>query len=279
MKRPIIALTLVLVLGFVAVNSVFFVDQRQKALVLQLGEPILPVREPGINFKIPFIQNVHYFDNRILNFVIPKTLSLSSDMKPFEVDNYACWRIVDPLEFYRSLRTKDVATDRLYNIVYSLLRAAIGSETLKDIVDTKRTSIMADVLAKANKQAETYGIQIVDIRIKRSDLPNRDAIFQRMHADRKKMANHYRAEGESSSLDIRSNAEKTRDVILAEAQKKSTIIRGEADAQAIQIFADALSASPEFFEFTKSLEVYRKAFKNNSKIIFSAEDPLLKHFQ
>lgn len=279
MKRPIIALTLVLVLGFVAVNSVFFVDQRQKALVLQLGEPILPVREPGINFKIPFIQNVHYFDNRILNFVIPKTLSLSSDMKPFEVDNYACWKIVDPLEFYRSLRTKDVATDRLYNIVYSLLRAAIGSETLKDIVDTKRTSIMADVLAKANKQAETYGIQIVDIRIKRSDLPNRDAIFQRMHADRKKMANHYRAEGESSSLDIRSNAEKTRDVILAEAQKKSTIIRGEADAQAIQIFADALSASPEFFEFTKSLEVYRKAFKNNSKIIFSAEDPLLKHFQ
>ena len=263
---------------FVASQSIFFVGQAQHGLVLQFGEPQLPVRTAGLNFKLPFIQNVVLLEKRILSFDIPKTLGLSSDLKPFEIDNYSCWRIVDPIAFVKTLRTEAVATERLKNIVYSQLRASIGGETLKDVVDTKRTAIMAQVLARSNAQVREYGVEIMDVRIKRTDLPNRQAIFQRMNADREKMANMYRAEGESASRDIRSLAEKTRDIILAEAQKTSTIMRGEADATAMRIFADAIVTSPDFYEFTRSLELYKKSFTTNSRVILSTDDPLLQFF-
>ena len=271
-------LIVVAALLFIATQSIFFVGQAQHGLVLQFGEPQLPVRTAGLNFKIPLIQNVVLLEKRILSFDIPKTLGLSSDLKPFEIDNYSCWRIVDPIAFVKTMRTEDVATERLKNIVYSQLRAAIGGETLKDVVDTKRTAIMAQVLARSNAQVREYGLEIMDVRIKRTDLPNRQAIFQRMNADREKMANMYRAEGESASRDIRSLAEKTRDVILAEAQKTSTIMRGEADAAAMRIFADAIVTSPGFYEFTKSLELYKKSFSANSRVILSTDDPLMQFF-
>ena len=278
-RSAVTILVIVVLVGLLASQSIFFVRETQRGLVLQLGEPIEPVRQPGLNFKLPFIQTAVLLENRILTFVIPKTLSLSSDMKPFEIDNYACWRIVDPLLFVKTMRTEEIARDRLRNIVYSKLRAAIGSETLKNVVDTNRTAIMRDVLAGANQQAMAYGVEIVDVRIKRSDLPNRQAIFERMNADRKRMANLYRSEGMSLQRDIRSLAEKQRDVALAEAHKTSSIIRGEADARVASIFASALSTAPELYEFTKSLDIYKKAFNQNSKMVFSADDPLLRHLQ
>ena len=210
-------------------------------------------------------------------FDIPKTYSLTADLKTFEIDNYACWRITDPLTFYRKLRSEAVAAERLRSIVYSQLRGAIGSRELNEVVYTKRTAIMEEVLEKSNKQAEEYGVTIIDVRIKRTDLPNRQAIFDRMNAERKRMANKYRSEGESENKRIRSEAEMQRDIILANATRESIIIRGEADARAIKIFADALSADPEFYDFSKSLEVYKNAFKENGKIIFSSDDPLLKY--
>ncbi len=263
--------------GFLASQCIFFVGENQRALVLQLGEPVAPVRAPGLNFKLPFVQSVVILENRILVFDIPKTYSLTADLKTFEIDNYACWRITDPLMFYRKLRSEAVATERLRSIVYSQLRSAIGSRELNEVVYTKRTAIMEEVLEKSNKQAEEYGVTIIDVRIKRTDLPNRQAIFDRMNAERKRMANKYRSEGESENKRIRSEAEMQRDIILANATRESIIIRGEADARAIKIFADALSADPEFYEFSKSLEVYRNAFKENGKIIFSSDDPLLKY--
>lgn len=263
--------------GFLASQCMFFVGENQRALVLQLGEPVAPVRAPGLNFKLPFVQSVVTLENRILVFDIPKTYSLTADLKTFEIDNYACWRITDPLTFYRKLRSETVATERLRSIVYSQLRGAIGSRELNEVVYTKRTAIMEEVLEKSNKQAEEYGVTIIDVRIKRTDLPNRQAIFDRMNAERKRMANKYRSEGESENKRIRSEAEMQRDIILANATRESIIIRGEADARAIKIFADALSADPEFYEFSKSLEVYRNAFKENGKIIFSSDDPLLKY--
>lgn len=279
MKRSAASILIfILLLGFVASQSIFYVSETQRGLVLQLGEPMLPVRTPGLNFKLPFIQTAVLMENRILTFVIPKTLSLSSDMKPFEIDNYACWRIVDPLLFVKTLRTESVATERLKNIVYSQLRAAIGSETLKNVVDTNRTVIMKNVLEKSNQQASAYGVTIIDVRIKRSDLPNRKAIFDRMNADRSKMANQYRAEGESSKREINSKAERETAETIAKAQKESTIIRGAADAKAAAIFAEALATAPEFYEFTKSLDVYKKSFTKNSKVIFAADDPLLQYF-
>jgi membrane protease subunit HflC len=245
--------------------------------VLQLGEPIDPVRTPGLNLKLPFVQSIVVLENRILVFDIPKTYSLTSDLKTFEIDNYACWRITNPETFYRTLRSEVVAAERLRSIVYSQLRGAIGSRELNEVVYTKRTAIMEEVLQKSNKQAEEYGVAIIDVRIKRTDLPNRQAIFNRMNAERKRMANKYRSEGESEDRRVRSEAEMQRDIILANAVKTSTLIRGNADARAIKIFADALSADPEFYEFSKSLEVYRNVLKEQTKIIFSSDDPFLKY--
>jgi membrane protease subunit HflC len=268
-----------LLLIVLAWQCIFFVGENQRALVLQLGEPIAPVRSPGMNFKLPFVQSVLVLENRILVFDIPKTYSLTADLKTFEIDNYACWRITDPLTFYRKLRSELVAAERLRSIVYSQLRSAIGSKELNEVVYTKRTAIMEEVLQKSNKQAEEYGVTIIDVRIKRTDLPNRQAIFNRMNAERKRMANKYRSEGESEDRRIRSEAEMQRDIILADATRESILIRGNADAQAIKIFADALSADPEFYEFSKSLEVYRNGFKDNTKIVFSHDDPLLRYFK
>ncbi|MDR2489248.1 MAG: protease modulator HflC [Desulfovibrio sp.] len=279
MNRFFIAgLTCAVILGVLASQSMFFVGENQRALVLQLGEPIAPVRAPGINFKLPFVQSAVFLENRILVFDIPKTYSLTADLKTFEIDNYACWRITDPLIFYRKLRSELVAAERLRSIVYSQLRSAIGSKELNEVVYTKRTAIMEEVLQKSNKQAEEYGVAIIDVRIKRTDLPNRQAIFNRMNAERKRMANKYRSEGESEDRRIRSEAEMQRDIILANATRESILIRGSADAKAIKIFADALSADSEFYEFSKSLEVYSNAFKENTRIIFSNEDPLLRYF-
>ena len=263
--------------GFLGSQCLFSVGENQRALVLQLGEPIAPVRPPGLNFKLPFVQSVVFLENRILVFDIPKTYSLTADLKTFEIDNYACWRITDPLTFYRKLRSETVASERLRNIVYSQLRGAIGSRELNEVVYTKRTAIMEEVLDKSNKQAEEYGVSIIDVRIKRTDLPNREAIFDRMIAERERMANKYRSEGQSERARIRSEAEMQRDIILANAKRESIIIRGNADARAIAIFANALSVDPGFYEFSKSLEVYKEAFKENTRVIFSNEDSLLRH--
>ena len=275
----LIALAFFILTGFLASQCIFFVGENQRALVLQLGEPIPPVRLPGINFKLPIVQSVVVLENRILVFDIPKTYSLTADLKTFEIDNYACWRITDPLTFYRKLRSETVAAERLRNIVYSQLRSAIGSRELNEVVYTKRTAIMDEVQEKSNKQAQELGVAIIDVRIKRTDLPNRQAIFNRMNAERKRMANKYRSEGESEDRRIRSEAEMQRDIILANAKKESIIIRGNAEARAIKIFADALSADPEFYEFSKSLELYRNAFKEQTKFIFSTDDPFLKYLK
>lgn len=276
-KKLAVVFLIVLAVGIIASQSIFFVAERERAIVLQLGEAVeKTARTPGINFKLPFIQNVVYFENRIQVFEIAKTESFTSDLKAFEIDNYVCWRIVDPPLFYRALRTERVAENRLRDIVYSYLRAAIASKELNEVVFTKRTQIMEDVLTKSNAKAQEYGVSIVDVRIKRTDLPNRQAIFNRMNAERTRMANKYRFEGESEDRRIRSEAELQRDTIIAEANRESIVTRGNADAKAIKIFADALSSDPDFYEFSKSLEVYRKAFKENTRVILSNDDPLLK---
>lgn len=279
MKRiAIIASAVAAVLLLLVPQCIFYVQEYQRALVLQLGEPLPPPRGPGLNFKLPFVQTVIYLDNRIHSFVIPKTYSLTYDLKTFEIDNYACWQIQDPVLFVRTLRTETVAAGRLRDIVYSQLREAIGNKELKEVVNTKRNEIMEDVLQKSRLRAADYGVNIIDVRIKRTDLPNRGAIFERMKAERKKMANKYRSEGKSENLRITSKAEMERDIILANANRESIIIRGQADADAMALFTTAISASPNFYEFTKSLEVYKNSFINNSKVIFSSDDGLLEFY-
>jgi membrane protease subunit HflC len=275
-----ILLAVLAVVVIIGSQSVFYVHERQRAIVLQLGQAREDTpRMPGLNFKLPFIQNVLFFEDRLLVFDIAKTETLTADLKVFEIDNYVCWQIIDPMLFFRSLRTERAAERRLEEIVFSQLRAAIGSKELLQVVYSHRAAIMASVLESSQNQAYKYGVNIVDIRIKRADLPNRPAIYARMIAERQRMANMYRYEGESEFLRIRSEAERDRDIILAEANRESIILRGNADAAAIRIFAEALTVDPAFYDFSKSLEVYRRAFRENSRIVFSGEDPLFKYLK
>jgi len=275
-----ILLAVLAVVVIIGSQSVFYVHERQRAIVLQLGQAREDTpRMPGLNFKLPFIQNVLFFEDRLLVFDIAKTETLTADLKVFEIDNYVCWQIIDPMLFFRSLRTERAAERRLEEIVFSQLRAAIGSKELLQVVYSHRAAIMASVLESSQNQAYKYGVNIVDIRIKRADLPNRPAIYARMIAERQRMANMYRYEGESEFLRIRSEAERDRDIILAEANRESIILRGNADAAAIRIFAEALTVDPAFYDFSKSLEVYRRAFRENSRVVFSGEDPLFKYLK
>ena len=269
-----------LLLGVVVLlqQSLFIVQQTQQALVIQLGHPLDKVYRPGLHIKLPFIQNVVYFDARILDYDARPAEALTSDLKSMVLDNYARWKIVDPLRFYRTMRTEANAQARLDAVIYSQIRAHIGRHTLTEVVNDKRTSIMDSVTAKTSQQMSEFGIKIVDVRIKRTDLPaeNQRAIFDRMRAERERQATQYRSEGSEESTKIRSEADKERALILAEANKKSQVLRGEGDAEAARIYAEAFSKSPEFFSFQRGLEALRKSLGDNTRMVLTPDSPLLQ---
>ena len=269
-----------LLLGVVVLlqQSLFIVQQTQQALVIQLGHPLDKVYRPGLHIKLPFIQNVVYFDARILDYDARPAEALTSDLKSMVLDNYARWKIVDPLRFYRTMRTEANAQARLDAVIYSQIRAHIGRHTLTEVVNDKRTAIMDSVTAKTSQQMSEFGIKIVDVRIKRTDLPaeNQRAIFDRMRAERERQATQYRSEGSEESTKIRSEADKERALILAEANKKSQVLRGEGDAEAARIYADAFSKSPEFFSFQRGLEALRKSLGDNTRMVLTPDSPLLQ---
>ncbi len=279
MRAVFTLLIVVAVLLLGATQSLFEVKEYQTAIVLWLGEPEDTVRGPGLHVKAPFLQSVVYFDSRIFTFNTPTARTFSLDQKELVVDNYVSWRISDPRRYLRELRTERKAEETLTGIVNAKLRVALAKATLPEIVDTKRQAIMRSGLEESRSDAQSLGVEIKDVRIKRADLPNREAIFERMRADRIKMANQYKAQGESDSRRIRSQAELDRDSIVAAAQRNSTVIRGRADAEAMSILTKAIAGAPEFYEFSKSLEIYRKAFSERSRIILSSDDPLLKYIK
>ena len=259
-------------------QSLFIVQQTQQALVIQLGHPLDKVYRPGLHMKLPFIQNVVYFDARILDYDARPAEALTSDLKSMVLDNYARWKIVDPLRFYRTMRTEANAQARLDAVIYSQIRAHIGRHTLTEVVNDKRTAIMDSVTEKTSQQMSEFGIKIVDVRIKRTDLPaeNQRAIFDRMRAERERQATQYRSEGSEESTKIRSEADKERALILAEANKKSQVLRGEGDAEAARIYAEAFSKSPEFFSFQRGLEALRKSLGENTRMVLTPDSPLLQ---
>ena len=259
-------------------QSLFIVQQTQQALVIQLGHPLDKVYRPGLHMKLPFIQNEVYFDARILDYDARPAEALTSDLKSMVLDNYARWKIVDPLRFYRTMRTEANAQARLDAVIYSQIRAHIGRHTLTEVVNDKRTAIMDSVTEKTSQQMNEFGIKIVDVRIKRTDLPaeNQRAIFDRMRAERERQATQYRSEGSEESTKIRSEADKERALILAEANKKSQVLRGEGDAEAARIYAEAFSKSPEFFSFQRGLEALRKSLGENTRMVLTPDSPLLQ---
>ena len=282
MKKTATPILILLVLiAAVVFQSAFIVQQTEKAIVLQLGKPDNNIYGPGLHFKIPFIQNVIYFDARLLEYDAQPAEALTKDKKALVLDNYARWSIVNPLLFYQTVRTIPGAQARLDDIVYSQLRAALGHYTLTEIVSTERDNIMQMVTKRSSELISAYGIKIVDVRIKRTDLPpeNQRAIFGRMRAERERQAKQYRSEGQQQSITIKSLANRERTIIIAKANKESEIIRGLGDAIATKVYAESLGKDEEFYNFQRSLEAYKDSFKNNTRIIVTPDNKFLQEMQ
>ncbi|GAB6038552.1 protease modulator HflC [Fundidesulfovibrio butyratiphilus] len=281
MRKTIVIAVVCAVALLVASQSVFTVDETEQAIVLQLGKPVAGPLGPGLHFKLPFIQNVVTLDSRILQYDAKSADVLTKDKKTMVVDNYAKWRISDPLQFYRVLRTTSRAQSRLDDLVYAEVRVAIGNYTLDEVVSAKRAEIMAIVTSNVNDAVKNMGIQILDVRIKRTDLPpqNEKAIFGRMRTERERQAKLYRSEGQEESAKIKSRAEKERTVILADANRDAEKTRGQGDAEATKIYAEALGQSPEFYAFQRSLEAYRKSLHDNSRVVLTPSSGFLKYLK
>jgi len=279
MQRASLALGLALVtLAALASQSMFVVHQTEKALVLQLGEPLNEVYMPGLHFKLPFVQRVEYFNARILDYDAPPAEALTVDKKAIVLSNYARWSIEDPLQFYRTMRTIPGAQARLKDVVYSQLRILVGSYTLAEVVSSQRAAIMQTVTHKVAELMKGFGVKVVDVRIKRTDLPpeNARAIFGRMRAERERQAKQYRSEGGEEATRIRSDADRQRAVELADAGRKAELLRGEGDAEAARIYAETFGKAQDFFEFQRGLEALRKSLKQNTRVIMTQDNPLFK---
>jgi len=282
-KQGLITALIAVAIGlyFLGASPLFVVDITQTAIVVQLGKPIRNVTEPGLNVKIPFIQEVTYFDKRLLDYDSEAQDVITQDKKTLLLDNFAKWRITDPLKVYQAFQSQRGALQRLHDIIYSELRVELGRHDLLEIVSSSRAELMRVVTQRSNEKASAYGIEIQDVRIKRADLPeqNEKAVFARMQAERERQAKQYRAEGAEEAQKIRSEAEKDREIILAEAYKESEELRGGGDAKAFRIYADAYRQDPKFFEFTRTMEAYKKTFKDRSTVVMSPDSEFFRYLK
>jgi membrane protease subunit HflC len=251
--------------------ALFRVPQWMQAIVVQLGEPVRTVREPGLYLKLPLIQNVLYFDRRTLDYDASSKELLTRDKQQLVVDNFSRWRIRDPLQFYRTVRDENGAQSRLDDILYSSLRETLGRHTLREVVSERRSALLEEVTAKSDTKAREYGIEIIDVRIKRADLPEKNElnVFNRMRTERERLAKKFRAEGDEEARKIRSEADRDVAVLLADARQKAEGVRGQADARAIRIFAEAYGRDPEFYEFARTLEAYRRTIGDGTTAVLS----------
>ena len=279
MKKGTLLIVLIVAILFLANLSLFIVDETRQAIVLQFGKPIRSISEPGLSWKIPFIQNVVFFEDRLLVYDAAPTEIITKDKKTLIVDNYARWRIIDPLKFLQTVRDLNGAQARLDDIVYSELRVDLGLFDMSEIVSERREGIMKRVTEISNEKANTYGIEIVDVRIKRVDLPpeNEKYIFDRMRAERERIAKQYRAEGQEESAKIVAETEREKTVILAEAYKTAQTLKGEGEAESIRIYAESFNQDPEFYKFYRTLEAYTKTFKDKTTVLLSTDSEFLKY--
>jgi membrane protease subunit HflC len=279
MNRRRLTVLLALAIPIAAWNLAFFtVPVWMQAMVVQLGDPVRDVREPGLYWKIPFIQQITYFDRRLLDYDASPKEILTRDKQQLVVSNYSRWRIVDPLQFYRTVRDENGAQSRLDDIVYSNLRETLGRHTLREIVSEKRVALLAEVTKRSDEKAREYGIEIVDVRIKRADLPEKNElnVFNRMRSERERQAKKYRAEGDEEARKIRSSSDKEVQILMADARQKAEVIRGDGDAQAALIFAHAYGRDPEFYAFVRTLDAYRRALATGTTAVLSPDSDFLR---
>ena len=278
-KYPVLAACIVAFL--VAANAVYIVYQTEQAIVLQFGEPVREIKEPGLKIKIPFIQNVVFYDKRLLNLDPPGQEIVLNDKKRLDVDSFTRYQIVDPLKFYQTVRTETIARSRLEEIVNSSVRNVLGRVTLPELLSEKRSEIMAEMSTLVKDDAAQIGVNVAEVRIRRADLPVEvlQAINDRMKAERERDAREARAEGRQAAQQIRSTADKESTIIIAEAEKQAQIIRGQGDKEATEIWNKAAGADPQFYAFYRSLEAYRNSLgKDNNSFILSPESEFFKYF-
>ena len=276
-----ILIPFIVVLAIVAYQGIFVVQEINQAIVLQFGDPKRIITKPGLNFKIPFIQNVAYLDRRVLNLDTPPEEVIAADQKRLIVDAIARFKIVDPLKFYISVGNERVARQRLATIINSRIRGVLGKQELATLLSKDRAKQMSIIQNDVNTEAENFGIKIVDVRIKRADLPpaNSEAIYSRMQTERQREAKEFRAQGAEIAQKIRSTADKDVTVILANANKKSEIMKGEGDGKRNNIFANAFGRDPQFFAFYRAMQAYEKALiGGETSLVLSPDSEFFKFF-
>lgn len=280
--RKALLLILGVILLTVAMSGLFTVRETQQALVMQFGDPRRVVTEPGLHWKLPILQQVRYFDRRILNLDVPQQEIIASDQKRLIVDAFARFRIVDPLLTYQAVRNEAGAVQQLISILQSNVRQVLGEEPMRNIVSGERVALMGRIQQTVNVQGESMGVDIIDVRLRRVDLPqaNSQAIYARMRTEREQEAAQARAEGREQGARIRAQAERERTVLLADAEREAQQVRGEGDARAVKIFADAFNRDAEFFEFYRSLQAYDRALgSETSQIVLSPSGEFFKYFR
>ena len=282
MNKLMIAVGVVLVIiGVIASSSLFIVEQTQQAIVLFFGKPQKTIQDPGLYFKIPFGEEVVYYDKRVLDLDPPKERMILADQKRLDVDSYARYRIVDPLLFYQTTRRVTEVPGKLSPIINSSLRRVLGNETLLEILSGKRATIMVDIQKAVNDAVMRFGMEIVEVRVRRADYPDetRSNIENRMKSEREREAKEFRARGFEMAEGIRADAGKQKIVLLAEAQKKAETLRGEGDGLAIQIYADAFGQDPEFFAFYRSMQAYKRSMDSqDTTMVLSPNSDFFRFF-
>lgn len=271
---------IVIVLAFAVSRQVFFtVNETEQVIITQFGEYKRTIQEPGLATKLPFVQTVNRFDRRILASDAPKAEYLTQDKKRLVADPVTRWRIADPLQFYKTVRDETGARARLDDLVFSELRREVASHEFGVVIGAKREIIMDNVAKTAREKAREFGIEVVDVRIKRADLPQevQTSVFQRMQAEREREAKRYRSEGEEESAKLRAETDKQRTIVLADATQNAEKLRGEGDAAATAIYAEAYGKDAEFYAFVRSLQAYERFLGKRSTLVLPADSDLFRY--
>ena len=281
MSKTSLTLIFLVALSFLGLNSLFTMNERQQGLVLQFGEPKRVIQSSGLHFKLPLIQNVVRYDIRILEYDLPIEEVIAVDKKRMLIDSFTRFKITDPLEFYKTVGTESSVRNRLNSNVISSLRRVVGRVTLEELLSEERSKIMENIKVEVNNEASRFGIEVVDVRIRRADLPeaNSQAIYERMISERVREAKEFRAKGSEIAQKIRAEADKEKTVILAEATKKSEILRGKGESEAVNIYADAFEQDPDFYSFYRSMQAYGNVLgEDGTTMILSPDSEFLEFF-
>ena len=266
-----------ILIAIVGLSTVFTVDETRQVVILQFGEPVRIIKTPGLHFKLPApLQVAQHFDDRLLEYDVAPEEILSKDKKSLIVDNYVRWRIIDPLLFLQTVQTEPIAKTRIDDIVYSELRRELGTHNMSEIITESREIIMEKVTRQSAIATKPYGIEVVDVRLKRVDLPqnNEQSIYRRMQAERIRQANKFRSEGEEESQKIKASTDKDKTIILANAYKEAEEVKGEGEAKAVDIYARAFSKDPDFYEFYRTLETYKIILDKKTTLVLPTNSKL-----